>query len=341
MALALCIGAALLAGAGLARAEGALHLYNWRNDTSPELIEKFAAAHGVAVTLTEYDSSAEALAKIAAGGHGFDVVIASSNDIAALIAQGLAMQSRPDRMANFSHLAEEWRGPVWDPKNHFAVPWQWGSAGVVVDSEVYGGEVGTSALIFDPPPELAGRINVAPDRDVVVAMALEYAGFEPCASDLAALEAVRRLLRAARPKWAAMDYGITEKMPKGEIAAALYWNDAAFRARQAKPSIRYGYPKEGFPMWLDAAVALKDAPDAANAKLFLDFIMAPENAALISAYSGHANAIAGSAEFLPESMRAAPEFQVPTEALARGVVLPTCPAATGKLYDEIWQGVAR
>ena len=46
----------------------------------------------------------------------------------------------------------------------------------------------TWGLIFDPPPELAGKINVVPEMDDILAGAVIYVGGEPCTDDKAMLE---------------------------------------------------------------------------------------------------------------------------------------------------------
>jgi len=327
---------ALFAAAGLAQAAGALHLYNWRNYTSPALIARFEQAHGVEVTVTEYDSIEAALATIRAGGHGFDLVVPPAEQVRILIEEGLLARTRPDRMANFRNVASRWRNPPWDPRRRYSVPWAWGGIGMVVDTEVYGGDIDTSSIVFDPPTELAGKINVAPAMAEIIAMALLYVGAEPCTDDEAALTRARDVLVAARPKWRSMDYGISDSMPRGEIAAAAYWSSAALRARMARPSLRFGYPREGFPLWMDSVVVLKDAVNADNARLFQDFVMAPENAALISAFAGHANGIDGSEAFLPDGMKAAGEIVVAADAAEAGVFLPVCPEPVNALYSALW-----
>jgi hypothetical protein len=73
---ALTITTALVAVSALpALAEGTLNIYNFGLYTPPDLIEKFEKTYGVDVTLTEYDSNETALAKIEAGGHGFDIIL--------------------------------------------------------------------------------------------------------------------------------------------------------------------------------------------------------------------------------------------------------------------------
>ncbi len=170
--IASILAAALIATAGPAQAAGALHLYNWRNTTSPELIARFEVAHDVEVTVTEYDSIEDALATIRAGGHGFDLVVPPAEHVRALIEEGLALETHPDRMENFANVAARWRDPPWDPGRRYSVPWAWGGIGMVVDGEVYDGNIDTSAIVFDPPAELAGRINVAPAMSEIIGLAL-------------------------------------------------------------------------------------------------------------------------------------------------------------------------
>ena len=83
--------ALLMASTGLASAEGSLQLYNWGNYTSPELLEKFEKETGIKVTVTDYDSNDTALAKIEAGGHGFDLVVPSANYVQIFTEKGLTV----------------------------------------------------------------------------------------------------------------------------------------------------------------------------------------------------------------------------------------------------------
>jgi spermidine/putrescine transport system substrate-binding protein len=320
----------------VALAAGNLNLYNWGNYTNPELIKKFEKQFDVKVTITDYDSNATALAKVKAGGHGFDMVVPSANYVKIFNEEGLLLEVRPDKMENFKYVAPEWRNPPWDPGRHYSVPWQWGTVGIAVDTEVYKGDINTSAIVFDPPPELAGKINMPPEMGDVIGLALMYVGSEPCTTDKTALKKVRDVLMAAKPKWVSLDYGLVEKMPRGDFAAAAYWNGAVFRARLAKPSIKFGYPREGFPVWMDSVVVLKSAKNVENAKLFMNFIMEPENAALISSFARYANGITGSDKFMPEDMKTAVEIIVPDEFKNAGVFLPACSKEANDYYTAIW-----
>ena len=71
-------------------------------------------------------------------------------------------------------------------------------------------------------------------------------------------------------------------MATNDVMASVYWNGAIFRSRLQNPDVKFGYPKEGFPLFMDQVMLLSDAQNVEEAYKFLDFIELPENAALIS-----------------------------------------------------------
>ncbi|WP_308917980.1 extracellular solute-binding protein [Jannaschia sp. LMIT008] len=332
-ALALCATGAL--------AQGQLNIYNWGNYTSPEMIEKFEAETGIDVTITDYDSNDTALAKIEAGGHGFDIVVPTHSVLPVWIEKGLLQKPGIPEMENYGNIAERWRTVDWDPGREWSVPWQWGTTGVAVNTSVYDGDPNTSAIWLDPPEELVGKVNVVPEMQDVINLALLYVGGTPCSADREELRAARDVLVAAKPKWMSMDYGMTEKLGNGDVSASVNWNGSTFRARNTNPDVVYGYPREGYVVWMDNAAILADAQNVDEAKAFLNFIMAPENAAMISGFARYANGIEGSEAFMPEDMRTAPEIVVPEDLQDAGVFTLACPGETNEMYSAIWTELLR
>ena len=324
--------ALLMLTSGLASAEGVLNLYNWGNYTNPDLLTKFEKETGIKVTVTDYDSNDTALAKIEAGGHGFDLVVPSANYVPIWVEKGLIAALDLSRLPNHKNIAPEWMDVTWDAGRTHTIPWQWGTTGVAVNTDVYKGDINTSAIFLEVPDELKGKINVVPEMNDIVALATMYVGGQPCSEDTAVLKKARDLLIAAKPDWISMDYGATERLSNNDWAASVNWNGSTLRAHLANAPVQYGYPKEGFPLFMDSVALLSDAQNVDEAYKFLDFIMLPENAALISAFARYGNGIAGSDAFMPDDMKTAPEVIIPAEFADKGIFLPTC---TGKAQDYV------
>ncbi len=83
-----------------------------------------------------------------------------------------------------------------------------------------------------------------------------------------------------------------------------------------------------------------DAPNPENAKLFLNFVMAPENAALISNFARYANGIKGSEKSMDPKMLEAPEIIMPAGAPSPDFV-PPCDAQVVELYNKIWTNLKK
>jgi spermidine/putrescine transport system substrate-binding protein len=326
----------LFAMASFAHAEGELNIFNWGNYTSPEVIKKFEEKFNVKVTITDYDSNDTALAKIRAGGHGFDMVVPSGNFMPIWIQEGLLLESRPDQMENFKHVAPEWVNVPYDPGRRYSVPWQWGTVGLSVRTDVYKGDVNTWKVIFDPPDELKGKINIVPEMNDMMDAAVKYNGGKHCETDKEVLKKARDTLMAAKPNWIAMEYSTIEKMAKGDYLATSDWNGSAFRQRLQNANIKYGYPREGFTTWMDNLSVLKDAKNVENAKLFQNFVMDPENAAGLSAFARYGNGIAGSEKFMPADMKDAPELTIPKDMEGKYEFSTACPPEVVDIYTKIW-----
>ncbi len=337
------LGAAALVAAfaaGPAWAAGELHIYNWGDYTSPELIEKFEKAHDVKVTLDEYDSNETMLAKVRGGGTGYDIVVPSDYAVAIMIEEGMLAETKPNAMPNYKHLGERWRDVYWDKGRNYTVPWQWGTTSFSINTDKYKGDIQTLAILYEPPQELCGRINMLTDMNEVINMGLRYLGLPRCNNNPDDLKKLNELLGKAKACWRSFSFDTLEKLTSGDVDVSQNWNGYSFRAREQVPAVAYAYPREGVSGWADNVAVLKDAPNLENAKLFQDFIMAPENAALISNFAHYANAIDGSDQFMDKALLEAPEIVPPADAPTAEFV-PPCGKEVNDKYNAIWTNLLK
>jgi spermidine/putrescine transport system substrate-binding protein len=334
-------GLAIALSATAAQAEGDLNIFTFGNYTAPDLIEKFEQAYNIKVTITEFDSNDAALAKVKVGGSGFDIVVPTHNFVPLWIESGLLSETRPDQMENFGNVDPRWVNVDWDPGRHYTVPWQWGTTGVLVHTGTYSGDINSSAIFLDPPEELHGTINVLPEMQDVMSLAIMYYGGEICTDDRDILRKVRDGLANAKQYWTGIDYPPMEKFINEDLLASVFWNGASMRIRADNSAFAYGYPKEGYPVWQDSVAVLSDAPNLENAKLFQNFIMVPENAAMISNFARYANGIVGSEEFMDPDMVGAPELIIPDDLVSAGHFTKLCAEETQELYTAIWTEIQK
>lgn len=334
------ITATSLVLAGSASAAGELHIYNWGNYTNPEMIKKFEAANDVKVTLDSYDSNETMLAKVEQGGSGYDVVVPGDYMIAIMLKKDLLEKVMPNQMSNFKNMDPKWVDVYWDKGRNYSIPYQWGTTSFQVDTTVYKGDINTLKLIYDPPKELQGRINMLNDMNDVINAGLRYLDYPRCNSNKAQLKELNALLLSAKKHWRTMDYSTIEKLTSKDVDLSQNWNGAAMRARAQRPELQYAYPKEGFTGWMDNVAVLKGAPNVENAKLFMNFMMDPENAAMTSNFARYANGVMGSEKYMEAEMKSAPEIIIPASAPAPEFV-PPCDQDVVALYTKIWTNLKK
>ncbi len=325
----------IMIGASGAAAAGQLFIYNWTDYTSPDLLEKFEKETGVKVTLDTYDSNETLLAKLKAGGGGYDIAIASHNFVPIMIKEGLLHKIDAPKLKGYDNITEQWKNPTWDPGNAYSIPWHTGTTSFAVDTSVYKGDINTYKILFDPPPELQGSIGMFNAPDEVISFANAYLGFDQCNENSSQIKKVLELLMKQKPHVKVYNSdGIKERLVSGDTAIHQTWNGYAMRARAAKPSIRYAYPKEGVISWMDSLIVPKGAKNKDSALKFIEFMMQPENAAMQTNFARYANGISGSDAFLAEDLKTAPEIVAPKSVKA--IFVPACSEKAIKLQDKVW-----
>lgn len=324
-----------------AGAAGELKLWNWFEYMPQQLLDKFSAEHDVKVTLDTYDSNETLLAKLKSGVRGYDVAVPGDYMVAILIQEGFLEKINANRLSNFRHVDPKWADVSFDPGREYSVPYQWGSTAFSVDTSVYGGDIDTLAILFDPPPQLRGKINMLRDVNDVLNAGLRYLGHPRCNSNRAHLAELNDLLVGAKKHWLSFNSdGAKEVLVSGDAAVGMIWNGFGMKARAERASLKYAYPKEGYTAWMDNLVVLKGAPNVDNAKLFLNFMMAPENAATLTNFAKYSAGVKGVEPYLDADLSAANELNPPPGAPA-GEFVPACPPQVVKLYDRIWTNLLK
>jgi spermidine/putrescine transport system substrate-binding protein len=318
-------------------AEGELKVYHFFEYIPQELVDKFTAETGVTVTIDTYDSNESMLATLKAGKMGqYDVAVPGDYMVQIMGNEGLLDTFTPEELPNFANIDPKWVDVPFDQGRKSSIPYQWGSTAFSVNRDVYKDDINSLGIIFNPPEELKGKINVLDSQGEVLALGSLYLGIPQCSTDKIQLKALSDMLVTAKADWASFGSDTSkEVLVSGDAAAGMIYNGFSAKARAEGANVEYAFPKEGFVVWMDNMVLLKDAPNRENALKFMNFLLQPENAAAVTNYAAYTSGVLGVEPFLDDAIKTSPENNPPADAPA-GSFIQVCDEETQKLYDAIW-----
>ena len=334
--------AALALTTSTAAAEGELVIYHWFEYMPQELLDEFSAETGINVTMDTYDSNEAMLASLKAGALGtYDVAVPGDYMVSIMIGEDMLDEIADGDLKNKGNIAPEWADPSFDPGRKHSIPYQWGSTSFMVDTAVYGGNIDTTDILFNPPSELSGKINMLDSQGEVLAMAALHLGIPQCSQDREQLKALNAMLQEAKGHWASFNSDTAkEVLVSGDAAVGQIYDGFGAKARAERASLKYAFPTQGYVAWMDNVVLLKDAPNRDSAIAFMDFLLEPENIASVSNFARYGNGVTGAGEFLDPDLASLPEGNPPASA-GPGVFIEVCDEATQAVYDQIWTNLKK
>ena len=253
-----------------------------------------------------------------------------------MIGEGMLDSFDRSELKNFNNIQEQWVDVSFDPGRKHSIPYQWGSTSFAVNRDIYGGDIRTTDILFNPPAELSGKINMLDSQGEVILMAQLHLGLPQCSTDRDHLKALDAMLQEAKAHWASFGSDTAKDvLVSGDAAVGQIWNGFSAKARVEGANIEYSYPRQGFVAWMDNVVLLKDAPNRASALKFMDFLLVPENAAAVTNYAQYTSGVKGVKPFLDAALQVSPETNPPADAPAPTFVA-VCDQETQELYNAVW-----
>jgi spermidine/putrescine-binding protein len=276
---ATAVGAALPAAGTVTSKE--LNLYGWSEYVPQEILDRFGKEYGVTVHYDTYASNEELLAKLKAGNSRYDVIVPSDYLVTLMGKQQMLEPLDKKRLINLDNIAPEFLGRDFDPKNDVSVPYQWGTTGIAVNTAKVAEPVTSFADLWKPA--FKDRLVVLDDQREMLGIALVQLGFDRNSTDPKELAAARDKLVALKPNIRVYDSDSPKtQLLSGEADAGIVYNGEAALAGRENPAIKYVLPADGCGIWFDNLAIPRGAPHPDAALAFIDFVLRPENSALIT-----------------------------------------------------------
>ncbi len=305
-----------------------LNVFNWSSYIDPAMVARFERERGVRVRYATYESNEEMLAKVMTGNSGWDVVFPTHSRLAPMVRAGLVADLDQARLPSITNLDARFRQPVWDPQLRWGIPYMWNATGIIYNRTQTATPSGWSALWS---PALRGRLTMLDDPEDVIGACLQKLGFPFGSIDRAQLEsakaeavAQKKLLRAY------LNAEVRDQLVSGDVLAAQMWSTTAAQAMHANEALAFVYPAEGFPLYCDCAVILRESTRTVLAHDFLEFLLQPDVAAANARVAETATAN-GAAQVTRD-----PVLYPPEDIYRRGVWPEALPPAAQRYRDRLW-----
>lgn len=254
-------------------------LATWPNYHDPASFEAFTAATGAAVQVNVFGSNEEMLAKLQAGGSGWDVFVPTNYTITTYVDEGIIDPLDLSRLPNYDAASFDPRfaGPGTVGGKLYAASKDWGTTGMAVNNAQTNGRVLTSWKDFwqITKAEFSGRTTVHDYQLTTIGNALKSFGYSFNSIDPAQLAEAEALLLEVKPHLFAITSDYQPPMRSGDAWLAMCWTGDGKQLNKDIPDISYVIGKEGGEIWSDFYAIPKSAPHPDAAYALINFLLDP------------------------------------------------------------------
>ncbi|WP_134681494.1 ABC transporter substrate-binding protein [Paracoccus ravus] len=254
-------------------------LATWPNYHDPESFAAFQKATGVATQVNVFGSNEEMLAKLQAGGSGWDVFVPTNYTITTYVEADLIEPLDLSKLPNYDPAAFEARfadaGTV-DGKL-YAVPKNWGTTGMAWDSTKAKAPFTSWKEFFDiTMTDFSGRTMVHDYQLTTIGNALKYYGYSFNSVDPKELADAENLLLQVKPHLFAISSDYQPPMRNGDAWLTMCWTGEGKQMNRDMPEIHFALGKDGGEIWSDYYAIPKSAPHREAAYALINFLIDPQ-----------------------------------------------------------------
>jgi spermidine/putrescine transport system substrate-binding protein len=258
---------------------GTLSLCTWPNYHNQANLDQFTKDTGVPINVTIFGSNEEMLAKLQAGGTGWDVFVPTNYTISTYVKLGLIDPLDLSKLPNFDAKTNDARftkeGTV--DGTVYAVPKDWGTTGYAVNTKTVTQDMASWKQFWDlAQTDYSGKVTVHDYQLTTIGNALKYYGYSFNSVDAKELADAEKLLLAVKPHLFAITSDYQPAFRNGDAWLGICWTGDGKQLHRDIPEITYVLGKEGGEIWTDFYAIPKDAPNKPAGYALLNYLMNPK-----------------------------------------------------------------
>jgi putrescine transport system substrate-binding protein len=316
--IGLCLGMTCAAAADRAKV---LNIYAWSEYFPSALIAKFQTETGIHVNYAVLDSPETAETILSVGRSNYDLVtMNASPELAREIPKGFWRKLDRTSLPNARNADPQIMQLLnsIDPGNQYAVPWMWGTTGIIYNPDKIKAIMPNAPLDSldmilkkDIAAKFSGcGISMLDSWGDVLPMVSRYIGQPRLSAAKADLDAVMAKLQEVQPYLRRISTaGYYQQLAEGDLCLAIGYSGDAMVARRmvneshGKVTLEYSFTREMVPFYIDNMVIPADSPNPAAAQAFINFVMRPDISASVTRFIGFATANAAAVPLLEPAVR--------------------------------------
>jgi spermidine/putrescine transport system substrate-binding protein len=325
-------------GGGGGPEEKQLNLYNWSDYVAKSTLPNFQKQTGIKVTQDYFSSNEELLAKLQAGGTGYDVIVPSDYMVSIMIKSDILEPLDMSKIPNFKNVGDNYKGLPYDPKNEYSVPYQWGTTGILYNKK----ELGTLEPSWEPmwDPANEGKIGMLNDPRETPGAALYKLGYSVNTTSKEQLDEAEAELKKQKPLLRGY-FDSTQNRPSvinGDLWLGHVFSGDAFLALSSNEDLDYMIPEPAATRWTDNMAIPKGAEHPDNAHKFINYILGAKTGAALSNYTYYNTPNEAALPMIDDALKNLPGYQLRPSVFERLQIIEDIGRATRE-YTNLFTSV--
>lgn len=292
------------------------HVYTWADYIDPDLLQQFEKDNNCRVVIDTFDSNETMLAKLMAGGTGYDVIMPTEYIMKALVdgdfIDKVDTNLLPNVVKNFDgKFASEW-------SLKYDVPYAFSCVGILWRKDKCPKDMQFNDWndMFDS--RINGRICMMDDIREVLGIALLMNGHSVNSVDTNELDEAASLAIKWKNAAAKMDNeSYRHEIPAGDITVAMSYNSDAIQLLVENDSLGYVIPTNGTTASIDVLCIMKNSRNKELAHRFIDMFYVMSNTVKNAEYNGVPMPVTGLYDALSDDYKKIDVMRVTDELKAK------------------------
>lgn len=250
-----------------------VNFYNWDTYIGATTLDDFARDSGIKVNLSLFASNDELVAKLNAGGSGFDLVVPGNDTVERLIASKLLAPLDHALIPNLKNIGSDFTNPPFDPGLKYSMPYTWVALGIGYRKSRVKVPPRSWKSVLDSD-QYKGKISLVSESSILFHAGAKYLGHSLNAlTPELILQIEEMLIRQKRNIVSFHDDNGQDLLLSGEVDLVMEYNGDIAQIMLEDDDIGFVIPAEGSELGADSLCIPADAPRPKNAHAMINYIL--------------------------------------------------------------------